>query len=526
MQQVLVSSKHRMLGIDDRVKPIDGLFPNTQRVSLNGGTYALVPHEPAETFMLRALGYDVPAPILSYYGWPHPEGQPPFYAQKMTAALLTQSARAYVLNGLGTGKTRSALWAWDYLYGKKLCKKLLVVAPLSTLKFTWAREVFATLPHRKCAVLHGSKEKRRELLHGDSDIYIINHDGVKVIWDALYQWSYIDTVVLDELAVYRNGGAGRTKAMRKLCAPNRMAFVWGMTGSPMPNSPTDVWAQATIITPHTVPKYYKSFQDNLMLRVSQFKFVPKEDAVEKAYRALQPAVRYTLDDVYELPETVQRTMDVEVGPQQKKVYAELATTCYSALQAGEITAANAGAVMSKLLQVSTGWVYTKDRGVASLDNDKRIKLLVDTILGNERKLLVFVPFKHALAGISEALTKEGIDHAVVSGDTQPSIRSDVFNAFQNTFQYKVLAAHPKCLAHGITLTMADTIVWFSPVTDLETYEQANARISRVGQKHKQLVLHFQGTPVEKRIYQLLRTKQRVQDKLLELFEIATEEFEG
>jgi SNF2 family DNA or RNA helicase len=86
----------------------------------------------------------------------------------------------------------------------------------------------------------------------------------------------------------------------------------------------------------------------------------------------------------------------------------------------------------------------------------------------------------------------------------------------------VIAAHPQCLAHGITLTRASTIIWFAPVTSLEIYEQANARIRRVGQKQKQLYLHFQATPVERRIYQLLQAHQSVQNKLLELFEGASE----
>jgi SNF2 family DNA or RNA helicase len=77
------------------------------------------------------------------------------------------------------------------------------------------------------------------------------------------------------------------------------------------------------------------------------------------------------------------------------------------------------------------------------------------------------------------------------------------------------------LAHGITLTTANTIVWFAPVTSLETYEQANARIRRVGQKHKQLVLHLQSTPVERRIYKLLQNNQQVQDSFLDMFADAT-----
>jgi SNF2 family DNA or RNA helicase len=147
---------------------------------------------------------------------------------------------------------------------------------------------------------------------------------------------------------------------------------------------------------------------------------------------------------------------------------------------------------------------------------------MDIVADTDKKLLVFVPFKHALAGISEALTREGYEHAVVSGDTAATERAQIFNAFQNTEKYKVLAAHPQCLAHGITLTKATTIVWFAPVMDLEIFEQANRRIRRVGQKLKQQIIMLQSTPVERKIYNMLQRKQKVQSQLLELFEEASD----
>jgi SNF2 family DNA or RNA helicase len=298
--------------------------------------------------------------------------------------------------------------------------------------------------------------------------------------------------------------------------------VWGMTGMPMPNQPTDVWAQCAIVTPGTVPKYFGRFRDDLMIRMSQFTFRPKPDAVDRAFAAMVPAVRYNLDDILELPDVIERTIDVDMGVQQRKIYDQIAKSCYAAVQSKEITAANAGAAMSKLLQVSTGWVYAKDRGIVALDNDIRVKALVDAVTAGDRKVLVFVPFKHALAGISAALTEEKIEHAVVDGDTPATERARVFNLFQNTSKFHALVAHPQCLAHGITLTAADTVIWFAPVTSLEIYDQANARIRRVGQKHKQLILHLQSTAIERKVYKLLRNKQQVQQKFLELFEADTE----
>jgi hypothetical protein len=98
-------------------------------------------HETAK--ILRNIGYAVPPPILHQYDW---AGTTPFDTQKQTAAMLSIERRAYVLNDMGTGKTRASLFAFDYLKGIGLADKMLVVAPLSTLNVVWVKEVFDCSP--------------------------------------------------------------------------------------------------------------------------------------------------------------------------------------------------------------------------------------------------------------------------------------------------------------------------------------------------------------------------------------------
>lgn len=512
-----VSAKHKVIGVPTR-PDIANLFPTAKQVTIEGKQMLVLRHGTDETKLLRNMGLDVPTPILAHYDW---EGGTPFDIQRKTAAMLTMNKRAYVLNGMGTGKTKASLWSWRYLNLRGEAGKLLVVAPLSTLNFTWAREVFQTLPGVRVQVLHGTKQKRlQRLADPEADVYIINHDGLAVIADALVQRPDIDTCILDELAVFRNGTATRTKVTRKVVAG--MKWAWGMTGSPTPNQPTDAWAQCSLLTPTTVPKYFNRFRDEVMYKITQFKWAPKQGALDKVLEVMQPAVRFTLDDVVELPDLVERTVDIEMGPKQAKVYKQMEEQAHTMVQSQEITAMNAGAVLNKLLQISTGYVYTREGDVVTLDNDERLTALVDAVNSTDRKVIVFVPFVHALEGIKKRLTSEGYDVRQVSGATPRGEREEAFNLFQNTSAVKVLVAHPQCMAHGLTLTAADTIIWFAPMPNLEIFEQANARIRRIGQKHKQQILMFSATKAEQKMYAKLRAKQKVQNLLLEMFADATQ----
>ena len=463
--------------------------------------------------MLRHLGFQVPNPIDFYYDWC---GGKPFAVQKATCRMLVENPRAYVLNHMGTGKTKTALWAWDFLHRAGLAGKMLVVAPLSTLNFVWASEVFATMPRYRVQVLHGSKQERLDRLSQDADIYVLNHDGLKVIEEELTARTDIDTLVLDELAVYRNN-SDRSKRIRKFVG--RFNIVWGMTGAPMPNEPTDVWAQCLIVTPNRVPRYRTHARDMLMTRMSQYVWRPKPDAIERAFGWMQPSCRYSLEDVVELPPVVYRTIDVPMSVEQDATYKKVTTHMVAMVKNKKINAVNAGVAMNKLLQIAGGWVYTGNPEFVRVDPTPRILALADLIQSAERKVIVAVPYRHMLEGISSILKRVDIDHCVVHGDTPD--RDQLFNLFQNTTKYHTMLVHPTCVRHGLTLTAADTVIWYLPVTSLEMYDQFNARITRIGQEHKQQVLHLQATPVEKKIYKLLRDHQRVQEMFLNLVEEAT-----
>jgi hypothetical protein len=446
-----------------------------------------------------------------------------FRAQKVTTALFIENTRGYCLNDLGTGKTRSILFAFDALKKAGIVRKMLVISPLSGVTRTWRREITMCFPWLKSTVLHGTRRTRSLRLRLDVDIYVINHDGLEVVFDEIVEREDISAVCVDEVATYRNGRAERTKMLREYVRGK--TYVWGMTGSPIPRAVTDVWGPCSCLTPHTVPKFFTIFRDQLMLKdpYSKWGWTPKPGSEERAVACMQPSVRFRLDEVTELPPRVIEYYEAELTSKQSYVYEAMRRHAIALVGDNKIDALNAGAVLSKLLQIALGYVYTRDGKVVTLDNTPRMQLILDLIDSASQKVILFAPFKSAVSALSAMLKKQKIDHCVVTGDTTAKQRDTIFSDFQDTSRYKVMVAHPVCMAHSLTFTRANTTIWAGPVTSLETFTQANGRTYRVGQAHKTLIAMVGGTAAEKRMYKLLGANEKLQNRFLEIVEDDTED---
>lgn len=499
------------------------LIPHARRLAHEGSDLLLIPNRHDEAKLARNLGVPVPAPIMTRYDW---AGQKPWDIQKTTAALLTESPRCYVLSTMGTGKTRAAIFAADYLMQAGAVKRVLIVAPLSTLTSVWEQELFRVLPTSRVSVLYGDRAKRHKALAQDADYYVVNHHGMALLGPALIERRF-DVVIIDELAVFRSKSTQLWKAANAVVNAEKHApaYTWGLTGSPTPNAPTDAWAQVRLLTPSRVARTMTQFRDQTMRQISLFKWIARPEANDTVLAAMQPSVRFTRDDVAELPPTSYVNRDVKLDGDTAKAYRMLSDKMRIVTNAGQsVTAVNEGVLQSKLMQVALGYVYTDKGTTYKLSGTARLDALKEVIDETDRKVIVFVPFIHALEGVAEFLQKHGLSVAVVNGSTPQGARTKIFRAFQEDAAPRVLVAHPQCMAHGLTLTAANTIVWYGPTNSLEIYEQANARITRPGQTAKTLIAHIGGSPVEKLAYARLRAKGKMQGLLLELFKTQNLDF--
>ncbi len=467
-----------------------------------------------EARVLRNLNVkSVPSPILGRYEWTGMHK--PFDHQKTTSSFLTMNQRAFCFNEQGTGKTASAIWASDFLMKQGIIRRALIICPLSIMDSAWRADLFTFAMHRTVDIAHGPREKREKIIRGGADYVVINYDGVEIVRDAIAEGGF-DLIIADEATHYKNTQSKRWKVLNSLVEPN--TWLWMMTGTPAAQSPVDAYGLAKLVSPKNVPRFAGAFKEMVMQKVSQFKWTPKPTATDTVFNALQPAIRFTKEQCLDLPELTYNKRMVELNAQQRKYY-DILKTKMLAVAAGEaISAANAAVNMNKLLQISCGAVYTDTGETVEFDVKNRYKVLSEVIAESSQKVLVFVPFKHVIGILSEKLTADGITNEIISGNVSVNKRTKIFSAFQTTPDPRVLIIQPQAAAHGVTLTAANTIVWWGPVPSLETYAQANARVHRSGQKHPCTVVQLQGSAVEKRVYSLLDQKINIHTKMIDLYQ--------
>ena len=290
-----------------------------------------------------------------------------------------------------------------------------------------------------------------------------------------------------------------------------------MTGTPASQSPLDAFGLARMVAPDRVPKFATAWRDKVMLQITRFKWLPKLTAKDDVFKALQPAIRYTKEECLDLPDLTYQTRDVPLSEQVLKYYKALKSQLLVEAAGEQISAVNAAASLNKLLQISGGAVYTDKHEVVEFDITPRLNALREVLDETLHKVIIFVPFLHTIQVITKFLNADGYTTDVINGSVSPSRRTQIINNFQQLPDPRILVIQPQAASHGVTLTAADTIVFWSPVMSVETYIQCIGRIDRVGQKNKMTVVHLQGSDAERKVYAMLQGKVDSHLKLVDLY---------
>lgn len=461
---------------------------------------------------LIAFKNPIPSPITRDYNWPGI--YKPFDHQRETAEFLSTHNKAFCFNEAGTGKTSSVLWAADYLMNKGLVKRVLIICPLSIMISAWQGDVFNTCMHRTSAVCHGTASKRKSIIDDSFEFIIINYDGVAVVREELENGGF-DLVVVDEANAYKSPQTTRWKTLAKMLKPETK--LWMLTGTPASQSPVDAFGLAKLVCSHRVPKFSAAWRDKVMYQVTRFKWTPRKNAESEVFKALQPAIRFNKNECLDLPDVMYQTRDVPLTKQVEQYYKTLKEQMLFEASGESVTAVNAAAGLSKLLQISGGAVYTDDKEVIEFDIKPRLNALDEVMEETKEKVIIFVPFKHTIRVLHKHLTAKNINNEIINGEVPMSKRADIIARFQNSDSPRVLVIQPQSASHGVTLTAANMVIFWSPVMSVETYLQCIARMDRVGQVNKMTVVHLQGSDVERKMYKMLQGKVDLHTKLVDLY---------
>jgi len=495
-------------------------IPRSEIVETNGDLHKVAVHwglEEAQKLTKLKIK-KVPSPIMRDYKWPGL--YKPMQHQKETANFLTLHPRSFCFNEQGTGKTASAIWASDYLMEQGIVGRVLIICPLSIMQSAWQADLFKFAMHRKVGVAYGDRLKRKAVIESDAHYVIINYDGVEIVADDIAKQNF-DLIIIDEANAYKTITTQRWKTLNRVLTPR--TWLWMMTGTPAAQSPTDAFGLAKMCVPDNVPRFFGSFRDQVMVNVSKFKWLPKPNSDQIVFNALQPAIRFRKEDCLDLPEMTHVFRDAPLTPQQEKYYKMLKKDMLMVADGEEISTVNAAVNLNKLLQISGGAVYSDTGSVVEFDVSNRLRVVQEVIEEASHKVLVFVPFTHTIELLRNYLRGAGITCEVINGAVPVNKRTDIFKRFQEDPTPQVLLIQPQAAAHGVTLTAANVIIWYAPVTSIETYLQANARIHRQGQKNPMTIVHIKGSPVETRLYNMLQNKLDVHTKIIDLYKKEVEE---
>ena len=424
--------------------------------------------------ILRYLNFPVPFIITDEnYDFPIAPGRKPLDTQRQMANFSVLHPRMFNLSDPGTMKTLSSLWAADWLMrqhppGTMRC---LIVGTLSTLETTWAKEIFVNfMGRRTCEILHGTEPKRLAALAKKADFSIINHDGVGVgahtrnkfeldgFSKALAEDEGIKIVIADEASAYKEATTKRHRIARLVIA--KKPFLWLLTGSPTPTSPTDAYGLGKLVN-NSFGKSFGTFQAETMLKVSQFRWIPQKDGYDKAAKLLSPAIRIPIDAVWQGPQLVTEQREVPLTPQQIKLMKDLKNDLQVTLKQGQpISAVNEASARQKFLQISLGAVYDENHKVHMVDAGPRYAELEQVISETTRKIVIFASLTSVVDLVYKRLHKQ-FEAEIINGNVPQKARANIIRAFGEMDGLRVVICDPQATAHGINeFVSADTAIWF------------------------------------------------------------------
>lgn len=388
--------------------------------------------------------------------------------------------QSYLVVGMGVGKTSSCLHALNEQFLDGAVRGALVVAPMRVANLTWPEEVrmWDDVSWMRVANLRTARG-RDDFLHGRAQIYTINYESlpnfVKLAQQrlAIYNDLPYDVEIWDETTFAKNPTGKRVNKFRRTVP--RAEKRWGLTGTPAPNGLLDVFAQVRLLDDgkrlgHAFDQFKRRFFRQADFMGYKWEIMPgSKETIEGCISDMTLTIEggdwpvHFEDIELPLPEDLH------------KMYRKFERDLILELHGSEITAASAAALVSKLLQFTSGAMYDVEKKHHFAHNVKMDALA--KIAKQHDTLLVAVNFQHEQKRI-----RERFPHAEFFMDAKTPSAQERLRDRWNAREVKMLVAHPQSVGHGLNLQHGGShMVWTTLNYNADTYRQMIARLARRGQ---------------------------------------------
>jgi SNF2 family DNA or RNA helicase len=409
----------------------------------------------------------------------------------------------------GLGKTVTALT----IIKESSLGRTLVIAPKRVAESVWAQECqkWSHLSDLRVALVMGTPAQRLSALYSNSDIYVINVDNVPWLvehWpDGLF-----DYLVIDESSRFKDPSTKRFKAIKKVLKQFKRRII--CTGTPTPQGLGDLWSQIGILDlGQRLETTLTKFRDRYMYAAERnrhthvvYKWAVRP-GMDKEILDKISDICFSLraEDYLQLPKLTKLYHNIELDDSAMSKYKQLKKEMVSEIDLKEVTAASAAALANKLLQFTSGTLYTED-GDAEAHKTK-LEYLESLVEENPHPTLVFYHYKTALAKILAAFP-----------DAQ-ELNSNNMEDWRNG-KIKMLVAHPQSGGIGLNLQCnagdLAQVVWYDLPWSSENYIQANARVYRQGQTRPVIIHHLLAAKtIDEQVIRVLDGKIDAQEAVLE-----------
>lgn len=428
-----------------------------------------------------------------------------------------------LLMEMGTGKSLTALAIAGRRYLDGEIKRLLIVCPTSIM-FVWHDEFekFADFPY-SLIVLDGPVKKRIERLQEFKGegllVVVINYEATWRMEDELRAWGP-DMIVADESQRIKTPSAQQSKAMHRLGKVAKYRMI--LTGTPVTQGPLDFFSQYKFLDPTIFGNSYYAFRARYAVmggyenrQVVRYQNLP--ELIEKAHSI---AFRVTKAEALDLPEQIDQIRYCELEPKATRIYEQMRRECIAELEGEKVvTAANVLSKLLRLQQITGGFLGDGEGGTQKVSTAKLEvleEILEDVVLDNGKKIVIFARFRPEIATIEKLLQELDIRYECITGDVDMSARGEKVRSFQTDPGVKVFIAQLQTAGLGITLTAADTAVFYSLDFSFANYDQARARLHRIGQKNNVTNIHIiaKGT-VDEKVMKALSKKKSLADLVVD-----------